>query len=233
MNLLKFEIRSGIFKLFPVIFILVLLIQGSVLAQDPARFADEVNALTSKTYHFDNDKPVLLFAGSSSIRKWDNIEDSFPGFNVIKNGFGGSQFSDLIFYYDKLIAAYRADVILIYEGDNDIADGKKPAQVLKDAKHLLSAIRDDFPETPVVFISVKPSIARWGLKKEYEKVNKKLRKACSKNENTFYADVWDVMLDMNGDVRKDLFVKDDLHMNPSGYELWTSEITKVLNGVLK
>ncbi len=224
---------KNMYKAVFLSFILLLFLQGILLAQDPARFNNEVNELISKDHHFNNSKPVLLFAGSSSIRKWNNIEDSFSGYNVIKNGFGGSQFSDLIFFYDKLIAPYKPDVILIYEGDNDIADGKKPSEILKDAKHLLSMIRNDFPETPVIFISAKPSISRWGLKKEYEVVNKKLSKLCSKKENTGFADVWSIMLDSNGNVRNDLFVSDNLHMNHVGYELWTKEITKVLNDVLK
>ena len=220
-------------KTISVSFVLLLFLLESIHAQDPGRFNKEIKELTGKEYHFDNNKPVLLFAGSSSIRKWNNIESSFPEYNVIKNGFGGSQFSDLIFFYNKLIAPYKPDVILIYEGDNDVAAGKETSDIIKDAKQLLSMIRNDFPETPMVFISAKPSVSRWELKKEYEKVNKKLKKLCSKTQNTYYADVWNAMLNSNGNVRDDIFVSDDLHMNDKGYELWTNKITEILNNVLK
>ncbi len=228
--------KSNLFKTLPVVFVLLLCLQVSIPAQNPARFNDDVSGLISKEYQFNDDKPVLLFVGSSSIRKWDNIETFFPEYNVIKNGFGGSQFSDLIFFYDKLIAkfaTYDPDVLLIYEGDNDIADGKKPNQVLKDAKHLLSMIRKDFPETPVVFISAKPSISRWNLRKKYMAVNKKLSKLCLKNENTAFVDVWNVMLNGDKNIRNDLFIEDNLHMNSAGYEIWTLEIMKVLNSIFK
>jgi len=225
--------RSTKFRAVPVLLMLIFLIQG-VAAQDPDRFKDEVEQLSAIKYQFDNDKPVLLFAGSSSIRKWENIDRYFPEYNVIKNGFGGSQFSDLIFFYDDLIAGfskYGPDVLLIYEGDNDIAAGKKPSHIVKDAKHLLLMIRNDFPGIPVVFISAKPSISRWGLKKEYVTLNKKLRKFCSKNDNVYFADVWSVMMDETGQLRKDLFLDDKLHMNDTGYELWTKEILKMLDGI--
>jgi len=226
--------RSIKFKAVLGLLTFMFLIQG-LSAQDPDRFKDEVEQLSIKKYQFDNVKPVLLFAGSSSIRKWENIESYFPEYNVIKNGFGGSQFSDLIYFYNKLIAGfaqYKPDVLLIYEGDNDIADGKKPSHIIKDAKHLLSMIRQDFPEIPVVYISAKPSIRRWGLKKEYTALNKKLRKFCLKTDNVYFVDVWNIMLDENENLRKDLFLDDNLHMNPAGYELWTSEILKVLKNVL-
>ncbi len=223
-------------KTLLALFLLLLLQNESILAQNPTRFNNEVNALINKKYHFDNDKPVLLFVGSSSIRKWDNIDTCFYRYNVIKNGFGGSQFSDLIFFYDKLIsgfAGYKPNVILIYEGDNDIADGKKPSQVLKDAKHLLSKIRKNLPETPIIFISVKPSISRWNLRKDYVAVNNKLRKLCLKNKNSAFVNVWNIMLNEDNNIRNDLFLKDKLHMNSTGYELWTLEISKTLNDILK
>jgi hypothetical protein len=218
-------------RVVPVLLTFMFLIQG-LAAQDPNRFKDDVEQLSAINYQFDNDKPVLLFTGSSSIRKWKNIDSCFPDYNIIRNGFGGSHFSDLIFFYDDLIAGfskYDPDVLFIYEGDNDIANGKKPSHIVKEAKQLLTMIRTDFQETPVVFISAKPSISRWNFKKEYITLNKKLKKFCSKKDNVYFVDVWSVMMDENGRLRDDLFLDDKLHMNNTGYELWTNEITKILS----
>ena len=76
--------KSNIYKFPTIIFMTLISFQGSIWAQDPSHYSDEVNILISREYQFNNDKPVLLFAGSSSIRKWDNIESYFPGYNVKK-----------------------------------------------------------------------------------------------------------------------------------------------------
>jgi len=213
-------------KIFSLgIFLLICFI---VNAQDPNRFKDQVEELYNKEYNFNSDKKLVVFAGSSSIRMWKDVQDYFPGYNVINNGFGGSHFSDLIFYYDKLILKQKPDILFIYEGDNDIAGHKKPSYVSKEAKLLIEKIKTDLPETQIVLISPKPCIAREGLKKDYEKLNKKLLKI-SKKESIEYADVWNAMLDKNGNVFKDIFLEDKLHMNKKGYDIWGETISKYLN----
>lgn len=197
-------------------------------AQDPQRFDGQVKQLSNAEYNFNPQKDTLVFAGSSSIRMWKNVQEYFPEYNVINNGFGGSHFSDLIHFYDELIKKWNPDILFIYEGDNDVAAEKKPAAILKDAKKLHQMIRQDFPKTKIVFIAAKPSIARWHFKSQYENLNNKLKKFAGKKKNTAFADVWTAMLDENGQVYDDVFIEDDLHMNKKGYDIWAEVISNYL-----
>lgn len=212
------------------LFLLWILLVGFISsnAQDPSRFKEQVNNLSNKEYNFSSDKKLVIFTGSSSVRMWKDVPDYFPEFNVINNGFGGSQFSDLIFFYDELITKQTPDILFIYEGDNDIAGNKKPNKILKEAKGLVKRIQNDLPQTRIILISPKPSIARKNLKKEYTKLNKKLGKYCNKTDGLEFADVWTIMLDKNGNVYEDIFVKDGLHMNKKGYDLWAKVIGEFL-----
>lgn len=210
------------------LFVLLLLFSFFSNAQDPARFQDQVDELFNKEYNFSPDKKLVVFAGSSSIRMWNDVQSYFPGYNVINNGFGGSHFSDLIFYYDKLILKRKPDILLIYEGDNDLAGNKKPRKILKEAKELSEKVRKDLPETRIIFISPKPSISRIKLKNSYISFNKKLKKYCDRSDNPEFADVWYPMLDTNGNVFKDVFLEDGLHMNKKGYDIWGKVIGEFL-----
>jgi len=197
-------------------------------AQDPNRFKNDVEQLSSAEYNFPTTKQLAVFTGSSSIRMWKDVADRFPEYNVINNGFGGSQFSDLIYFYEELITKQTPDILFIYEGDNDIADNKKPNKILKEAKFLVGKIQKDLPQTQVILIAPKPSIARKNLKKEYVKLNKKLAKYCKKTAGLDFADVWTIMLDENGNVYEDIFIGDGLHMNKKGYDLWEKVIGEFL-----
>jgi lysophospholipase L1-like esterase len=197
-------------------------------AQDPNRFKNDVDELAGKEYNFNNNQKLVVFAGSSSIRMWKDVQSYFPEYNVVNNGFGGSQFSDLLYFYDEVILKQKPDILFIYEGDNDINDKKKPGKILKEAKQLTLKIKKDLPETQIIFISPKPSIARVHLKNEYINFNKKLNKYCKKQGNIGFADVWFPMLDSHGNVYKDVFLEDGLHMNKKGYDIWA----KVIDGFL-
>jgi lysophospholipase L1-like esterase len=208
---------------------MLLLSAFNLSAQDPNRFSEQVEKLAQAKYNFSPGKKLALFTGSSSIRMWSDIQDSFPDYNVINNGFGGSHFSDLIYFYNKLIIPHQPDILFIYEGDNDIASQKKPRDIAREAKFLLAKIQRDLPNTQVVLISPKPSIARWDLRKDYEALNRKLKRLAKKTDKVEFADVWNAMLDEKGNVFQDVFLQDNLHMNKKGYDIWA----KVLSGFLK
>ncbi|MCF6357807.1 MAG: GDSL-type esterase/lipase family protein [Draconibacterium sp.] len=217
-------------KIKSKLLVLAILLFGflSSNAQDPNRFKTQVDELAKAEYNFSPDKKLVVFTGSSSIKKWKDVADYFPEYNVINNGFGGSHFSDLIYFYDKLITKNTPDILFIYEGDNDISAGKKPSKIFKEARGLVAMIKADLPKTKIVFIAPKPSIARWNLKKDYNKLNKKLAKLCKKQDNVEFADVWEIMLDENGKVYTDIFIEDGLHMNKKGYDLWAKVIGEFL-----
>lgn len=211
-------------------FILIFLLFGIFIsnAQDPNRFKEQVDELFNKEYNFTPNKKLVVFTGSSSIRMWKDVQNYFPDYNVVNNGFGGSHFSDLIFYYDQLILKQKPEILFIYEGDNDIAGEKKPGLIKRQAKELYKRIRLDLPETKIIFISPKPSIARVNLKKDYEKLNRRLKRVCNRKDNLEFADVWYPMLDENGDVFQDIFIEDGLHMNKKGYDIWGKVISQYL-----
>ncbi len=216
------------FNFKPLVLIILLLGFLSSNAQDPNRFKKQVDKLYNKEYNFNPNKKLAVFTGSSSVRMWKDVPDYFPEYNVINNGFGGSHFSDLIYFYDELILKQSPEILFIYEGDNDISAGKKPSKIIKQAKELVKRIKIDLPQTKIVFIAPKPSIARWNLKKDYNKLNKKLERFCKKQDNLEFADVWNIMLDENGNVLQDIFIEDGLHMNKKGYDLWAKVIGKFL-----
>jgi lysophospholipase L1-like esterase len=214
MNMIKLQ------NLFLAIFCTIL--SFSVAAQSKFdQWLPEINAFQKADEVQMPKEGVVLFTGSSSIRMWKDMADYFPQYAVLNRGFGGSTFEDLIHFQDALIFAYKPSRIFIYEGDNDISEGKKPEAILKEAMALRDNIREEFgQDLPVVFISPKPSIARWELKEEYERFNTLLEGYTNNTANTYFADVWYPVLDENGEVRKDIFIEDGLHMNAKGYAIW-------------
>lgn len=186
----------------------------------PERFEKNIKAFDHRD-SLEQVKPNSnLFVGSSSITNWKDIASYFPKSYVINRGFGGSKFEDLLYYADRVIMPYKPARIFIYEGDNDIAANMDIETLIRQAKTLRKKIAEAFPSVMVVFISVKPSVARWHLKDKYIKFNNALKRYAGKEKLTAFANVWTPMLDENGAVFKDVFLKDNLHMKANGYEIW-------------
>ena len=202
------------------LFVTLLLAGFHGSAQSPRPFEKEVADLTAQDSAVRK-KKIILFTGSSSVRFWKDVQSYFPEHNVVNRGFGGSTMKDLLYYTDKLIIPYHPKMIFIYEGDNDLAGKMKPEEILASADSILLLIRSKISKkVPVLFIATKPSVARWSMKDEYLAYNQKLKDWTATKKNVKYIDVWTPMLDANGEVQKDIFISDGLHMNKKGYDIW-------------
>lgn len=191
---------------------------------DPLRFQDDVDAYKQADKTNPPPEGCYLFIGSSSMRIWKSLKEDFADYPVINRGFGGSHFSDVIYYFNDLVRVYNPDKIVIYEGDNDIAGNKSPAQIMKDLKALLELIRENLDHPDIAVISAKPSPKRWDLKDKYENLNAKIEKLASKDNDLTYIDVYTYMLNENGRPEPELFLEDSLHMTDKGYTIWEKQI---------
>lgn len=197
---------------------------SSVLAQSP--FYNEIQHFKSlDSAHFPADHSIL-FVGSSSIRKWTDVQDYFPKEKVINRGFGGSELSDLIRYVNMIIIPYHPSEIIIYAGENDLAysDTNTPRVVLERFETLFGQIRAALPEVPIIYISIKPSPSRENLMPEMVSSNLMIRKFLATRKKTAFVNVYSKMVGPEGKPRSDIFLSDDLHMNAIGYHIWQKEL---------
>ena len=171
----------------------------------------------------------ILFVGSSSIRMWETLPHDFPDLPVINRGFGGSELHDVVHYANRVVLPYKPRVIVVYAGDNDLANGRKPEQVASDFRRLARTVHRTLPRTRIVFVSVKPSPSRWNLVDRMRATNALVRRYARTDKRLAYADIFTPMLGDDGRPRRELFRDDSLHMTPAGYELWTSVIRPYLH----
>ena len=190
-------------------------------APAPGRFDSEIAAFEKWDRQNSFPKNAVLFVGSSSIRLWD-LKASFPDLATINRGFGGSQMSDVVRHARRLITPYKPRLIVLYEGDNDLAAKETPEQVAADFDELLKIVRAALPATPLVVIGTKPSPKRWAIIDQQRALNRLLAERCMKDGHATFLDVEKPMLDANGKPKLDLFRDDNLHLNAEGYKLWTT-----------
>jgi lysophospholipase L1-like esterase len=198
-------------------------------AQQP-RFANDMQEF--KKTDSINFPPVgaIVFTGSSSIRLWKDIDKAFPGHTIINRGFGGSTLPDVIHYADEVIFAYKPKQILIYAGDNDLAssDTVTARTVYDRFVQLYTLIRSRMPEADIDYISIKPSPRRVHLMPKATQANALIKAYLEKEKNAHFINIFELMLDQNGQPRAELFLEDRLHMKPEGYAIWQKAIRPYL-----
>ena len=194
----------------------------------PTRWESEIRQFEEQDRTNPPKPGCILFTGSSSIRLWTTLAADFPKRPVLGRGFGGSEMSDLNHYVDRVVLPYAPRHILVYEGDNDLGNGKTSAQVLADFQTFVSRVRARLPRVRIDYIAIKPSKARWKLLDQIKATNDSIANWAKSQRRVGYIDTFSPMLTSTGELRIGLFREDGLHLNAEGYAVWTAIIRKKL-----
>jgi lysophospholipase L1-like esterase len=175
---------------------------------------------------------AVLFVGSSSIRLWPTRE-CFGGFAVLNRGFGGSQISDVNYFAERIVLCYEPKVIVFYAGDNDVAAGKNARRVFDDYKKFVKLVHKKLPGTRIIYVGIKPSRSRWSLWTVMNEANMMIKGFSEKDGRLFYFDSATPLLASDGKPNVEFFLKDQLHLNDKGYEVWTKRIRPIVGKAFK
>ncbi|MCF3648930.1 SGNH/GDSL hydrolase family protein [Synoicihabitans lomoniglobus] len=192
-----------------------------------AKWEQEISAIEQREAETPPPANGIVFTGSSSIRLWKTLAEDFPHHPVVNRGFGGSQISDLIGYFDRVVVPTHPRQVVVYSGTNDISGGESAEQVLADWATLCGMIEVALPGTKIALIAAAPNPARWSQRAEQSRFNALAAAYCARNGYDFI-DVWTPMLGADGTPSRDIYVDDKLHMNAAGYVMWRAIVAPYL-----
>lgn len=165
--------------------------------------------------------PETILYGSSSIRLWEGMYEDLKPLRPINLGFGGSTLAACVWFFDRVMEPYAPQHFVCYAGENDLGDGRTPEEVYLFFRQFQACLQKRFPEVPLTFISIKPTIARWNLEKQVRYTNQLIKEEIEKNNgNQYYLDIFNHMLGANGQPVKEFFEADGIHLTRKGYLIW-------------
>lgn len=210
-------------KIFKTLFLFLLLLHvAGAQGQKPAYWNDVQKFKQQDSIAFPGTGKIL-FVGSSSFTNWKDVQNYFPDHPIINRGFGGSTIIDVLRYEKDIIFPYKPKQIIIYCGENDIANDTAVTGkiVFERFKQLYWDIRKNLGNVPVVYVSMKPSPSRWHMRNKVIAGNVFIERYLKKKKrNASFVSVWNAMLGADGQPIPDIFIQDRLHMNAKGYAIW-------------
>lgn len=217
------------YRLF--LLLLSLIFSKHLFAQQGFSFADEIRTFQHQdSLHFPP-KNGIVFIGSSSIRKWTDLESRFSDKPIIRRGVGGSELWQLVAYYTPyILIPYHPRKIFIYAGENDIASGKSPQYVADEFSKLWVLIDQKLPTAQIYFMSIKQGIARAKYADQVNQANDLIKAYLQNKPHSLF-------IDMNAVIYKpsttlpdsSLFQSDYIHLNTTGYDKWQKVLGPYIN----
>ena len=199
-----------------------------IVFQDLEKLSDHLN---KRDYH--------LFIGSSSIRRWNTIEEDMYPYEVLKRGYGGAHYYDLIHFIDRLISEKNEAKAVVIFVANDIT-GKSPSdkldsdltpkEVVRLFRLITKKIIRKFGETfPIYVIETTPTPSRWSVWDQISKANDLIKSYTDRKSNLNFISTRDFFLNEKKYPIGEYFVEDSLHLSQKGYDLWQRIIKMNLN----
>ncbi|MDR0696017.1 MAG: hypothetical protein LBF68_00535 [Christensenellaceae bacterium] len=177
------------------------------------------------------EKNEVLLCGSSFIEYWETSDADLKPLTTYNVGIAATVISDWDRWIDKLIVPFAPKTILLYVGSNDIHGGlgsKKGTVAGEEVINLLNKIHEKLTDTNIHYISIAPTIAREKVWSESNTCNEIVKNFCEPSDFASFIDCTASLLNEDQSLKKDIYVKDNLHFNEKGYSIWTTEIRKAL-----
>lgn len=196
----------------------------------PSAFGQAYSSEVARWVAQDAADPIpkngIVFAGSSSIRRWEELTRDFYDYNVVQRGLGGATFDTYQPHVTNAIIAHEPRAVVLWLGTNDIAGGASGNDVVADLTTFAGSIHAELPDTEIFYLGVMPTPGRQGNRTREDAANAGIAALASGDDRLHYIDlpaVFDGLGSYSGSNFTNKFV-DSIHLNRAGYDVWESVI---------
>ncbi len=153
------------------------------------------------------------------MHKWDTTA-AFPAFHPTNHAFDDATSRGVLHYYPQVMARRRPKTVVVHIGENDIAYGATVEATADNVLALIGRIRNDLPTARILYLSLKPSPARWSFWPQLQALGRNVAARSGHRGGFEFVDIGNTLLTPNGQLQPELYQPDGLHLNPQGYVRW-------------
>ncbi|QDU59121.1 GDSL-type esterase/lipase family protein [Aeoliella mucimassa] len=196
-------------------------------------YQNEVNRWNTQDALDPLPQDSIVFVGSSSIRRWEQLTRDFADYNVIQRGIGGALFDDVNAQVGDLVNKHSPRAVVVWAGTNDLGSGSNGLEVLDDYLGFVNSVHTVDPTVDIFYLGIMPTPGREGNRPQEDIANGLISNYASSHDHAYYIDLpaeFDALGAYTGSDFQNKFV-DDIHLNRDGYDLWTSIVRPQIEAV--
>ena len=202
----------------------------------------------------EEEQGLIVFYGDSGFTRWrrgginydhrpleEDIRAKDGSLACLNHGFGTSTAEEQLYFYDRLIRPWAPRALVCKTFGNDYGAGYTPQEIISLQARYMDYARHEFPGIRLYLCDVCPGVKERSSNREYatKEFNEMVRAYCATHDDTTLVD-HSTCTDLfepgyAGDydhARKELYVKDGVHFNQDGYDVYRDFFKRVLDDIL-
>jgi lysophospholipase L1-like esterase len=187
----------------------------------------------------------VVFYGDSITQGWGDgvkeyVKSIEPALVAVNYGIGGDATRQLLYRIsDGEVEGLKPKVVVLKIGTNNLyddANGGSDEEIARGIETVVRLLRARLPETKILLLTILPRQNDWFCGRA-KKINA-LTAKYDDGKMIRVLNLWDAFYDsastdQNCRVKKELYVKDLLHLDKKGYDVWGATMKPLLTEMLK
>ncbi len=194
------------------------------------QYAAEVARFVAEDTLAPGPEAPVVFVGSSSIRRWEELHRTYADHGPVQRGLGGAQLGEVAAAADALVVRHAPRAVVVFAGTNDVAAGVGADVVIERFRCFRDRVATGLgADVPVLFFGITPAPARWDQWEEANAVNRGVQALAADDPAIHYLDAPRVFLATGTPPDASLFAGDGLHLSAAGYAVWNDLLRPALD----
>ena len=178
----------------------------------------------------------VVFLGDSLTEMYD-LPAHYSEFDVYNRGISGDTTDHMLERLDSNVIALRPDAVVFLGGCNDIRHGTAVSEVIENISEIIGRLKTALPENPVIVQSLYPLNTDVGgvfknspgeaTVEKLQDANGQIEALCEAMGVTF-VDMYSMLADDTGKIKKEYVLPDGLHIRPATYDLVTARLKPII-----
>ena len=192
----------------------------------------------------------VYFEGDSITRRWgtsdeqykaflENWRQNFHGWNAADFGWGGDTTQNILWRLENgELDGVNPKVIVLMAGTNNVGrkspegpDDPRAADVTRGIKAILETFRRKAPKATIILMGITPRNDNAAVMPIINQINANIAKFAD-GRKIRYVNINDRLADREGRLYEGMAVKDGLHLDLKGYQVWADALKPILAELL-
>lgn len=189
-------------------------------------YSNKISQYEEENEKYEDYEIDVAFLGDSLTDGYD-VAKYYPQYKTSNRGIGGDTTVGLEARLDVSVYDLKPKVAVMLIGANNMSE------MFDNYEDILRGFKENIPDTKIVLVSLTSMSGEWGKKNQLAAYNNVKIKLLAEKYGFEYVDMYSALMNIETGEIYDEYTTDGGHLTAKGYEVFTRELTPVLDALLK